>query len=226
MNQNGWYNSDALVKGMIESSLGLNPDFVRLENTDHFKVLNSIISSINISSIVELGCGSGDISRVFYNKYKYLGGDLSHIIENVSKLVNPQGEYFSFDANKNTDLSIVKNYDLLLMCGFLSELQEPLVFLERIINYQLPYILIHRQEFSHKSYLEKYKTYGEIEVTKSYINFSDFLNLIDGKYIIISNQTSAIYKEFNQSEVLIGNKRPRIVNKKSSQSTVLLKIKN
>jgi SAM-dependent methyltransferase len=193
MKKSAWYNSDILPKEMIKGANAEFPGWKKLEYSEHFKVLDSIIFDLNISSIVDIGCGAGEVGRV-YNNYKYCGCDLPHIIDEVSMIVNPDKNYVKFDAYNLGDLSFMREYDLILMNGFLSELENPLDFLKELIKYEINYILIHRQDFieDKSSYLENYNTYGGVETTNSFINYREFLDLIKDSYDVSIKKSCGI----------------------------------
>lgn len=181
--KSAWYNKDILCTEMIRGALGLN-GWARLEHSGHFKYLNTLVQKINFQSILDLGCGAGELGRVYSNKYKYKGFDLEHIIETVSKRVNPQLSYGYFDAY-TSDFGFLKNNDLVIANSFLSEIDSPIDILNKILINIDKYFLIHRQIFSDQdTHIVQYGTYGSLETSRSIINFKQFENLIKNFIII------------------------------------------
>jgi trans-aconitate methyltransferase len=182
--KNAWHNDKILPEQMVKGARGELPGFSKLEYSSHFLSLDSLVKIADPKNITELGCGSGEIGRI-YNHIKYIGCDLPHIIDKVSMIVNPILDYIKFDAD-DLDYDFLKdNIDLLLMNGFLSELENPLQVLKKIIEKKSKFILIHRQIFSQdKSKLMNATTYGNLESKTAVINFSQFLEEIKNKYDI------------------------------------------
>jgi len=148
-----------------------------LEKTSHFLELSKLISYCEpINSIVDIGCGVADLGRIYNNK-KYLGLDLSNIINNVSKLKNPDLNYVYFNANSEQIPVEIKEYDMIVMNSFLSELSNPINFLEKLFVYNNKYIIIHRQDFTDTdTFTREYSSYANLKSTNSYINFKEFQN--------------------------------------------------
>ena len=174
--KSAWYNKDILCSEMIRGALGLN-GWARLEHSGHFKYLDTLVQKIHIKTLLDLGCGAAELGRVYQNKYEYTGFDLEHIIENVAKTVNPQLKYGYFYAY-NSDFSFLKNNDLIVCNSFLSEMDTPVEILIKILNNIDRYFIIHRQIFSNEpTNTVKYGTYGNLETSRSIINFKDFENI-------------------------------------------------
>lgn len=178
---NAWYDKDIVPSEMVKGAKAEIPGWKKLEYTDHFKVLDESIKSIDVKSIVDIGCGAAEIGRL-YDSLEYLGVDLHHVIEGVAKVVNPNLEYLQFDANESS-FDFLENYDLVLMNGFLSEMPDPIEILESVLSNSLNYVIIHRQDFTDSldTFIRTYNSYGGIQATNSVINLEEF-KIICHKY--------------------------------------------
>lgn len=201
MIKNAWYDNSILPNEMVKAIRG-DYGWKKLEYSEHFTTLDTLIKRTKTNSIIDIGCGAGEVGRV-YNNLDYCGCDLSHIIENVAEVINPGKNYIKFDANENQDMSFVENYEVLLMNSFLSEIEDPLKFLKNIIKYNINYILIHRQDFTDgKSSLCDYLTYGGIKTTNSIINYKEFTDILKDQYEVIAKQNSGLTNSYKCSILL------------------------
>lgn len=196
-----WNNdSSILFSAMINRSIK-SP----LEKTHHFLQLEKLINICNpCDSLVDIGCGAGELGRVHKNK-KYLGLDLQNIIENVAKVKNSNLNYICFNACDEQIPNEVNKYDVIVMNSFLSELIDPISFLKKLFLIKNKYIIIHRQNFTNKTtYIEKYSSYAGLISTNSYINNNEFIKLIETfNYKILQKIQSGI--EEKESVLLIKN---------------------
>jgi trans-aconitate methyltransferase len=185
--ETAWFNTDKLPKEMVNGALGLN-GWAKLENTEHFKVLDDMVKLCNFTKIADIGCGAGELGRIYHN-YEYTGFDLSHIIQNVSKIVNVNLHYRDFNADE-FDYSEFNNYDLLICNSFISELTNPLEILEKIIKNTNKFLIIHRQFFSNSEKNVEYTTYGNLKTIRSFISQYEFESLLSNHQILkqVSNQ--------------------------------------
>lgn len=182
-----WYNEDILPQDMVDGANG-KKGWPKLEHSTHFKILKELIELCNSKNIADLGCGAGELGRI-YSNMDYTGFDLPHIIELVSKKVNPNLNYVKFDAN-NFNYSDINKFDLIVCNGFISELPNPIPILKKIIENTKKFLIIHRQFFGNKTELKEYKTYGKLNTIINYISITDFNDLIVNHTII---------KEYNKS---------------------------
>jgi 2-polyprenyl-3-methyl-5-hydroxy-6-metoxy-1,4-benzoquinol methylase len=188
-----WYNTDQIPNEMIKGAKAELEGFKKLENSEHFVILNKFIKMVMPSSLCDIGCGAGEISRV-YPELDYLGLDLPHIIERVALVVNPGKKYISFDANTQEDFSFLTGYDLLVMNGFLSELETPIQLLEKIMSAYKGSIIIHRQDITDsEGFLEEYNSYGGLKTTNSQIGEKQLLDACKKNgYVITHTENSGI----------------------------------
>jgi hypothetical protein len=164
-------NNDSLALDMINGALCKKPGWKKLEEVSHFKYLNELILTTGVKTICDLGCGAGELGRV-YKDYQYEGYDLPHIIEKVSKVVNPLLRYHAFDAN-NYAYNLLQPYELLVCNSFVSELTNPLGILRQILNNTSKFLILHRQKIGAKTGLEKYVTYANLTTHCSILGVAD-----------------------------------------------------
>lgn len=186
--ESAWFNADVLPSDMVKAVTG-EKGWLKLEDSDHFKVLNEMISNLTINKMVDIGCGAGELGRVLSN-FDYTGFDLPHIIDKVSKVVNPNLKYVYFDADE-FDYSELKKYDLLVCNSFISELSNPIEVLTKLIDNTTKYLLIHRQFLSNETNFSKYTTYGNLLTTRSHIGYNEFTKLLKNHKII--NHTKNVW---------------------------------
>jgi len=168
-----WHNKDKLPASMV------NSNFKTLKESDHFSALDECISkTIEVKSLLDLGCGIGEVGRVF-TSFQYTGADLPHIVEGVSKIKNPHQGYIKFDIEKD-DLSFLGGYDIILMNSFISEIPNWYLALTKVVFNSKKYVVLHRQSITkEKSKLVEYKTYGGLSTTNSVINYGDLIELFE-----------------------------------------------
>ena len=204
--KNAWYDTERIPLEMVKGARAELEGFKKLEESEHFTVLDSLIKKVNPSSICDIGCGAGEISRI-YPDLKFLGLDLPHIIEKVASVVNPGKKYMVFDANTQEDFSFLREYDLLIMNGFISELENPIGFIEKLIDQYKGNIIIHRQDLTESNtFLEEYNSYGGLKTTNSQINTAEIYNVCEKNgYEIICIENSGI-SDCEKKTILIKTK--------------------
>ena len=180
-------NDDNLAIDMINGALCKKPGWKKLEESSHFKYLNELILMTGIKTICDIGCGAGELGRV-YKDYNYEGYDLPHIIEKVSKVVNPHLNYHNFDGN-NFNYNLFTKYDLLVCNGFISELNNSLEIIQNLLENTSKYLIIHRQKIGKKTEIIKYKTYADLLTSHTIIGIED-LNKI------LQKTNTRVVKEF------------------------------
>ena len=165
-----WHNTDTLPTSM------LNAGFRPLTESDHFKSLAKCIENCEGKTIVDIGCGLAEPFTAFAH-LDYTGVDLPHMIEDVAKKKNPKAKYISIDADE-TDFEFVKDFDIVLMNSFLSEMPTWYLTLNKILFHATGDIVIHRQEVCDQpSHLAEYKTYANLTTLKSVINKNELHNI-------------------------------------------------
>jgi len=172
-----WYNDKEIPESMYKAVTGQISGWSQLEHSNHFNSLNQCFQWCReAKSVLDLGCGAAEVSRVFSN-YDYAGADLEHIIKNVAEKKNPNKSYIIFDINLD-DCEFLKKYDIILMNGFLSEIPDYFRVLNKILLNSKKYIIIHRQEIQETpSTLENYVSYAGLTTTKTIINKKEFENI-------------------------------------------------
>mgnify|MGYP003646963877 CR=1 FL=1 len=170
MSETAWFNSNVLPAAM------LNSGFKPLKQSDHFAPLDKSLSMASGDRLLDLGCGIGEVATTF-PIYKYTGVDLQHIIENAAKVKNPQADFISFDANTDS-YDFIKDYDIVLMNSFISEVPDWYRCLSNVLYNAKKYVIIHRQEVTElQSHLREYRTYAGLQTTNSVINYDELKKL-------------------------------------------------
>lgn len=172
-----WYNDKEIPETMYKAVTGQISGWSQLEHSNHFNSLNQCFQECKeAKSILDLGCGAAEVSRVFSN-YDYAGADLEHIIKNVAEKKNPNKNYIIFDINLD-DCAFLKKYDIVLMNSFLSEIPDYFKALNKVLLNSKKYIIVHRQEIQEMpSKLEEYVSYAGLTTTKTIINKKEFKNI-------------------------------------------------
>lgn len=170
-----WYNIDILPNEMIAGANG-SKGWPKLEDSEHFKTLKELISLSNPSKMADIGCGAGELGRI-YKENNYVGYDLPHIIDKVARIVNPNINFEYFDAYE-FDYTNFKKFDLLVCNGFISELTEPMYVIEKLINNSEKSLIIHRQFFGEQNNLVNYSTYGNLSTPRCIIKIEDLEKLL------------------------------------------------
>ena len=116
--KNAWYNETILPKEMVSKVISHENGWSKLEHSDHFRFLDELINLTESKTIADIGCGAAELGRI-YNNFNYTGFDLPHIIEKVSKVVNPNLNYQVFDAY-NFDYTFCK----ILSCNINNEVYD------------------------------------------------------------------------------------------------------
>lgn len=172
-----WKENDQIINEMIKGSSGELWGH-RLEQADHFPILNHFLDLSNSQMLLDLGCGAGDVSRIW--KKEYLGIDLPWVIEKVAKICNSNANYLKIDVLKE-GINSLPSSDCLLMNAFLDVQEEPLSLLRDIcVSRKYKNIIVHRQQLIAKSNLKEKrygKGYGNSTVPVSYISWEDLSEL-------------------------------------------------
>jgi len=172
-----WYDSKRVPEQMLLGARGVL--WPVLEKSDHFPVLNNLMSFVpsDVFTLLDIGCGAAEISRIYPNYY-YTGADLTHIVKEVAMKMHPQNSYVPFDIYEN-DCLFIKDYDLVVMNAFIDVLEKPVIGLTKVLTNAPKYVLMHRQTFNDEkeTHLYKYPSYGGVDSYQSVINRKEFLDL-------------------------------------------------
>ena len=161
-----WYNPE-IASDMVKGALCQLEGFDKLENSDHFPVLEALLKMIpsELKKLADIGCGAGEISRAFPG-YDYTGFDLPHIIEQVALKVNPDSRYEKIDIQE-VDFNVFSSFNIALCNSFISELENGEDILNSLFKSSPDYIILHRQEITKTgTYSKNYKTYGSLTTLK------------------------------------------------------------
>lgn len=146
---NNWVTNKNIANEMLRGAKAQIPGFKKLEESDHFKTLNSLFleASGDVDSVMDLGCGAAEFGRI-YGFFDYTGVDLPHVIDKAAKKKNPNLKYIEFNAYED-DYRFLQSADLILMNAFISELSKADVILEQVLKVATKYVIIHRQKIEH-----------------------------------------------------------------------------
>ena len=136
-----WYNTAKSSEMMIRGAAAELPGWKRLEHSDHFPALKSLVDELQgeCITLLDVGCGAAEVSRVF--NFFYVGADLDDVIKNVSRKVHPSKRYIAFDIyDERQDLDFLSEYDIILMNAFIDVLQHPAYGLRRILKKAQKYV--------------------------------------------------------------------------------------
>ena len=171
MTKTAWFDQEKIAHSM------LNSGFAPLRFSDHFEPLQTCFNMVEGKKLLDLGCGVGEASETF-TEFEYTGVDLPHIIDNAAKKKYPNANFLHFNSNEG-DYSFIKDYDIVLMNSFISEIPD----WYRVLNNVLlsmrkgSYAIIHRQSVTElPSYLENYLTYANLPTIQAVVNHKDFIN--------------------------------------------------
>ena len=174
-----WQKSKVIIDQMIKGSSG-ELWGSKLEQSDHFKILDFLLNQTQKNGLlVDVGCGAGDVFRVWGSNY--LGVDLDWIIENVSKSCNPLANYKSADV-LSYDFEKIPNCSCILMNAFLDVIENPSNFLEKICqSKKAKFIIVHRQQIKNieKDESSISESYGKSLVPRSIMSLKKLNSIIE-----------------------------------------------
>lgn len=158
-----WKDDPEIVEQLIAGSTGKLWGN-RLEQASHYPLLKHCLDEVGHTGLlIDVGCGAGDVSRVW--KGQYLGLDLDWVIEKVSKVCNPN-RYLS--ANLTAVIPTLPSAKCVLMNAFLDVQEKPDEFLERAMNVMdAEWFIIHRQKIGERDGFTKGSSYGDSSVPVS-----------------------------------------------------------
>ncbi len=176
-----WYNSQCHEE-MIKGANGeLWPV---LEKSSHWPVLKELLNIIPCDDkkkwLLDLGCGAASLgnTHIVKKRFHYMGVDLSDVIINVARKVNPVQTYLHSDI-VNSDLKYIKIYgEVVVMNAFIDIMHDPLDMLYNILENCVKHVIIHRQfVIGGPTMVKKASSYG-LWTYISYINEIEFNNAI------------------------------------------------
>lgn len=167
-----WYDKDKVIANMNQSYDSYAAIWNDLE---HIKTFNKILATIPFGSVIDIGCGTSQISPLFKG-YNYVGADLEFIINECAKVKHPENWYITVDA-ETTDWEFISKFDLVLMNGFIDVMEHPLEVLSKVLSKCSNLVWIHRQELSESkaTHTISKPSYGGITY-HSIINSEDFVS--------------------------------------------------
>lgn len=153
----------------------------------------SKITDIDLSNITAIDLGCGNASYLSYY-IKCTGADLPFIISNYSKILNPGMDFIECDVMES-DLSFLKEFDLVLISGLLTVMKEPLIILNKVLSNSSNYVLINRNQ------LTKQPTTTSKNWAYCGWTYETQINIDDFNYLLEKNGFDIICKE----ELIIGS---------------------
>ena len=131
-----------------------------LEKSDHWPVLKYLIDTCKLNyeckTLLDVGCGAAALSE--HVALDYTGCDLPNIVENVAMVRNPDNKYVKFDI-EHSDLTFMKNYDVVVMNAFIDVLENPMAALDRVLSVASKFVICHRQKLGEITAVEKVPSY-------------------------------------------------------------------
>tara|TARA_Y100000361_G_scaffold38452_1_gene32934 strand:- start:86 stop:700 length:615 start_codon:yes stop_codon:yes gene_type:complete len=191
------WNSPAICRHILATN------FPPLRDSVHFPPLKEcLLRATESTAVLDVGCCKAELAKTFPD-LDYTGADLEHIIEGVSKVLQPSLKYVYFNAD-NDDYSFMSNYDIIVMNSFLSETTNPLIVLDQVLQYASKYVILHRQDMSTAdTHLVEYNTYGGLKATNSIINRQDFIEMLENRGWIIDFETNSFENDEPDKKTLL-----------------------
>lgn len=83
-----------------------------------FSIFHDVLKnhSIKVSKVLELGCGSGSVTKYFLENYECIGLDLSADMIDIAKKINPRGNFLIGDM-RDLPVSLNKQFDAVVSTG-------------------------------------------------------------------------------------------------------------
>jgi len=161
----------------------------KLEESSHFKVLESLLNIVDKGSLLDVGCGAGTLSKTkIIQDFEYTGVDSNGIIEKLAKKFNPEANFIGLVIDENSDLLLVKKYDVVVMNAFLDVLTNPLNILKKILKNSKNWVIIHRQSvIQEPTFMTVHESYGGMAY-QSWINSDDLIQTIEQNQFKIEKQ--------------------------------------
>ncbi len=195
MIKTAWFDEETIASSM------LNSGFKPLRHSDHFKSLNECIGMTDGVSLLDLGCGVGEVSETF-TQFKYTGADLPHIIENASRKKYPDSNFLHFNANEG-EYDFVGDYDVVLMNSFISEIPDWYRVLNNVLLHAKSFVIIHRQRVTeYESFLENYLTYADMPTIQTIINYDVFVKTFEMNGLELIHECDSFENDTSQRTFL------------------------
>lgn len=201
MNNTAWHNQD-----ICRHILATN--FPPLRDSVHFPPLGEcVLRAARARTVLDVGCCKAELAKTFPD-LDYTGADLEHIIEGVSKVLQPSLKYIYFNAD-NDDYSFMSNYDIVVMNSFLSETTNPLIVLDQVLQYASKYVILHRQDIdTADTHLVEYSTYGGLRATNSIINRQNFVDILKNRGWTIDFEINSFENDEPEKKTILLTREP------------------
>lgn len=195
-----WREDKSIIDSMNKASSGELWGH-KLEGSSHFPLLKLILDRVGHHGLLlDVGCGAGDLSRVWGGQY--VGVDLDWIIDNVSKSCNPDATFIKADIQKG-DLKSLPECRVIFANAFLDVVHNPCEVLRKLCNLKSDYVIIHRQRVSKTKpdVVELRESYGDSQVPSSIITFQE-LNEIANDFAVDKNVAIAHWQSDSYSFIV------------------------
>ena len=188
----------------IEKLYNIFPVFYDLQlqffNGNHFKILENKLSKIKKDSILEIGCGTAPILKVFEPK-KYVGVDIEEKFVKLAKATY-QNKNFHFYKGDGRKIKITQKFDIILFSHTTHHLTDTEI--TKLLNN------IKQREFKHIVIYDGRPT-GILTPILVKLDFGaakfrdveDFIPLIGKNYKIIHKETFRSNRPFYKYQLLI-----------------------
>jgi len=147
-----WYKPDVSIDNRKKGT----------QNQEYRDIIQGLVDLIPRTSktVVDLGCGRGDVASWLFTNRKYTGVDLPNLIEGVSSVINPHLDFIKCDLVEE-DADFISDYSIVYMDALIDIMQHPLEVLDKVLDRASKYILLIRQEIVEgKTNVIKNPSYG------------------------------------------------------------------
>ncbi len=168
------------------------------EHWKNFLNLLNIVMTIEDNNftncnLIDLGCGVGTTYKLLKDnniQCEYIGYDFSFHMINTAKNAWNYNNFYVKDITTLTDIS---DKCILYCTGLLDNLENACEVLDKILQYNAPYVILNRININKTSYIKQYRAYDIINCIDYTFSKEDFENIIkNNNYSILSclNNTS------------------------------------
>jgi len=134
---------DQIMAGNAYDKYGSRNPIVRFMMSGFFRDFESLLYDVEINTIVEIGCGEGEIGKRIKHilpDASYLGTDVSEEIIREAQLRNP---FLKFNKLSIYDIpNINLNADLIVVSEVFEHLEEPGKAMDALLHAKFNYLLI------------------------------------------------------------------------------------
>ncbi len=161
-----------LIKQRFAKNLATYNENAKIQRIMAQKLI-SLIDRINFDNILEIGCGSGLLTELAVNKFKYknyYANDFVLECEEYIKNINPNIQFISSDIEKCIENTQVK-YDLIISNATFQWIENLEEFIKKLLSKLAPEGILLFSTFGKENFREVYHATGE---TLTYYSKQDF----------------------------------------------------